>query len=408
MRTPLSALQAFTYDAEARSCETSGTDRQLAEYFAVARMAERLSLLDTRRQKNYLAGVPADMLPHSDARPTLIHDTQDRPTDALARLAERFRVEAEGMERAGCFEMAFATVSAVCRIAANADLATRMLAAIHLGRIARQLGDVESATDCYEMAADVSLRERDAPLAARAYIGLGVVAAYRGNRPAERKMFERALSLCHPGSPTEAMASQGMMNVALAEGRLIDALLHGWRAFDLFPEGDEDRAMIMSNLALASLHGSYNSAALRGFLHALTLTNIARIRLPAVGGAIRAAARIGSDIQVTTLNASGNLEAARANMPYESARFLMHAGEAFETIGEIEIAWERLREAFAIAIQHSFFELQVKVENALDSLDRVVAEGRDRHMKVSSSLTSDSVDNSIIKAGIGRLEALCV
>ena len=407
MRTPLSALQAFTHDAQTRSCEISRGDRELADYFAVTRLAERLSMLDARRQNICLAEVPAEMLPHSDARPTLIHDTQDRPAEAVARLAERFRVEAERMERAGCFEMAFTTVSAVCRIATGADLATRMLAAIHLGRIARQLGDVASATDCYEMAADVSLRERDAPLAARAYIGLGVVAAYRGNRPAERKMFERALSLCHPGSPTEAMASQGMMNVALAERRLIDALLHGWRAFDLFPEGEEDRAMIMSNLALASLHGNYNSAALRGFLHALTLTDIARIRLPAIGGAIRAAARVGSDIQVTTLNASGNLEAAKANMPYETARFLMHAGSAFSTIGEKEVSRARLREAFAISIQHTFHELQSKVEVALESLDRETLEGSSRQ-KTVSSLTSESVENSIIKAGIERLEALCV
>ena len=53
--------------------------------------------------------------------------------------------------------------------------------------------------------------------------------------------------------------------------------------------------MILSNLALTSLHSDFTAAALGGFMHVLTLTETARIRLPAIGGAMRAAARLRED-----------------------------------------------------------------------------------------------------------------
>ena len=407
MRSPLPALQAFAHDAHARPSDTGDHDERLAGWLAVTKTAERLSMLDAKAREAYLADIAIDVLPNSEARPTLVHDARGRPADGPARLAERFRIEAEQMERSGCFEMAFATVSAVCSFSRRADLATRMLATIHLGRIARQLGDLDAATDCYQMAADESLRERDGPLAARAFVGLGNVADSRGNRPTERVMFERALSLAHPGGPTDAMASQGLMNVALAERRLIDALLHGWRAFDLTPEQSEERAMILSNLALASLHGDFTTAALGGFLHVLTLTDTARIRLPAVGGAIRAAARLREDTRVASLNTSGDHEAGRARLPFESARFLLHAGEAWATVGDRDFARRRLLDAHAIAVRHRFFELQMKAEDAMEALDRNAAVVPATNLTASSVLV-DSDGGPVVRAGIERLESLSV
>jgi tetratricopeptide (TPR) repeat protein len=368
-------------------------------------MAERLSGLDAAERDGYLATLASDLLPASDARPTLVHDAKAGPTDSLARLSERLRVEAEQMERSGCFEMAFATLSAVCQMSSQADVTTRLTATTHLGRIARQLGDFETATDCYTMVTDLGLRERDGPLASLGFIGLGLVAMNRGNRPAERSMFERALSLAHPGGWVEASASQGLMNVAIAERRLIDALLHGWRAFDLAPEGGETRAMILSNLALTSLHSDFTAAALGGFMHVLTLTDTARIRLPAIGGAMRAAARLREDKQLHSLKAAGDRESARAALPFEGARFLLHAGEAWLTVGDREFARRRYQDAHALAVQHGFFEIRIKAEDALAAME--VEERRVPPTNLSaSSISFDEEGERLVAAGIGRLEAL--
>ena len=378
---------------------------RLADFLAVTKVAEQLSTLDSFSRAQYLDAVADELLPASDARPTLVHDAQPRSDDPLARLSERLRVEAEQMERSGCFEMAFTTLSAVCRMSAHADLSTRMTATVHLGRVARQLGDLETATDCYNMVTDESLRDRDGPLAALGFVGLGVVAATRGNRPAERTMFERALSLAHPGGGAEASASQGLMNVAIAEDRHIDALLHGWRAFDLAADRPETRAMILSNLALTSLHADFTAAALGGFMHVLTLTDTARIRLPAIGGAMRAAARLREDAQVATLSTDGDREAVRAALPFESARFLLHAGEAWATVGDREFARRRYQDALAMSVHHGFFEIRMKAEDALEAMQHAEETSPQANL-TASSVGYDSEAEALVAAGIGRLEAL--
>jgi len=407
MRSPLPAFQAFAHDARARSADSGDLDERLSAFLAVTKAAERLSTIMRDQQASYVAGLGADVLPPSNARPSLTHDVQRAPVDALACLAERLRVEAEQMERSGCFEMAYATMSAVCQLAARSDLTTRTLATVHLGRVARQLGDLETAVDCYQTAADESLRERDGPLAARAFVGLGNLAYMRGNRPAERSMFERALSLAHPGGAAEAAASQGLMLSALAERRLIDALLHGWRAFDLTAPESEERVMIVGNLATASLHGDFAAAALRGFLHVLTLTNTARIRLPTIGGAIRAAARLREDGRVRSLNHDGDIEAERARMPFETARFLLYAGEAWATIGDSDFARRRFQDAIAIATQYDYFELRLRGEDALEALERnqLVKPTVNR---TAAQMHEYSDEHEVVRAGIGRLEALSV
>lgn len=406
MRSPLPAFQAFAHDARARSAEAADLDERMSGFLAVAKSAERLSTM-ARAQRAEFAAALAEILPPSDARPSLTHDVQPAPVEWLARMAERFRVEAEHMERSGCFELAFTTMSAVCQFTARSDLTTRMLATVHLGRVARQLGDLESATDCYQTAADESLRERDGPLAARGLIGLGVIAHTRGNRPAERKLFERALSLAAPGGGADMAASQGLMLSALEERRLTDALRHGWRAYDLTAPGSEDRAMILSSIATASLHGDFSAAALRGFLHVLTLTDTARIRLTSIGGAIRAAARLRDGVQVQSLEQSGELESQRARIPFETARFHMFAAEAWAMMGDRDFARRRLQDAIAVATVHGFFELKVRSEDALDALEheaQVVPQAN----RTTEYLSDYAGDAEVVRDGIGRLEALGV
>jgi tetratricopeptide (TPR) repeat protein len=407
MRSPLPALQAFAHDARALASMEDERAERLTTWLAVAKAAERLCVLGESERDAYLAEIPATLLPETEQRPTQVHDAKPAPTDALGRLAERLRLEAEQMERSGCFELAFTTVASVCRLVAHGGSVPRLTATVQLGRIARQLGDLDSAADCYQQVTEVALHERDGPLAAFGFIGLGNLARNRGNRPLERSLFERALTLAHPGGRVEAMASQGLMNVAISENRPIDALLHGWRAYDLASDESETRAMILSNLALVSLQADFAEAALRGFLHALSLTDVPRIQLPTISGAIRAAARLREHRRVHQLNAEGEAAAERARMPFESARFLLYAGEAWTTVGDIAFARRRYADAIAIAREYGFHEVVLRAEEALDRLDRAETPPS-RPNLTSASVSHDPAGRAVAAAGIARMEALRV
>lgn len=407
MRSPLPALQAFAQDARSIASDDARADR-LAEWLAVAKAAERLSALAVDERASYLEALSGDLLPADGTRPTQRDDTTGPPQDPTARLAERLRFAAEQMERGGCFELAYATVSAVCSMTHASARASRLLATMQLGRIARQLGDLDAATDCYEKVSTVALHERDGPLAAFGFIGLGNVARNRGNRPAERQLFERALSLAHPGGSMELAASLGLMNVAMSEDRHVDALLHGWRAFDLAGGSADDQAGILTNIALTSLRADFAEAALKGLRHALSLTSTPRLRVSAHGGAIRAAARLRRRDEVERSDRDGERDAERAGIPFETARFCMFAGEAWLMLDEIERARVRLEGSLALASRFGFHEVAMSAENVLDALRRRErARDRARPWQPADSGVAGDVDRALlVEAGIGRLDAL--
>jgi hypothetical protein len=134
--------------------------------------------------------------------------------------------------------------------------------------------------------------------------------------------------------------------------------------------------------------------------------------LPAIGGAMRAAARLREDTQLTSLQTAGDREAERAAQPFESARFLLHAGEAWATVGDVAFACRRYEDARAMAAEHGFFEIEHKAEAGLAALRNApdflnVAGARTVTWENrSASTVADADAEALVAAGIGRLEAL--
>ena len=149
MRKPLSPLQAFAEDARIAADRSSEVGDELVVWLSVAQSAEHLSALSGEARTTAQERAVRLLAPFGDARPTQRHDMHPPPSDPFGKLVEQFRVAAEAMEKAGCFELAYATVSAICRLTARADYVTSSLATLHLGRIARQLNDLGAAEDCY-------------------------------------------------------------------------------------------------------------------------------------------------------------------------------------------------------------------------------------------------------------------
>ncbi len=405
MRNALSALEAFSRDACAISAPERDAHASLGGWLAVTKAAERLSVLPVAHRAAYLQSLTALVLPPSESRPTLVRDGDLPPKDPTARLAERFRIEAEDMERSGCFEMAFATVAAICRLVAHADLVTRTLATAHLGRIARQLGDYSTAQDCYSCVVTEAARERDQPLEAMGLLGLGALARMKGNRPEERRLYDEALTRASPGGITERSARQGLMNVAIAEDRLADALLHGWRVYDLAEEGGEVQAMILSNLALTALKAGFVSPALQGFLHVLSMTGVLRIRMLTFGNALRAAAQLGDRARMNELEFVALDEADRANVPFEVASFFLSATEAWCALPDIAVALRRLARLESLVAEHQFHELAIRAES-LRAQFTTAARSAKATARSPWNAPSETVWDEQVTVGIHRLACL--
>ncbi len=405
MRNPLPAFEAFSLDANAIASPDRGGHASLGGWLAVTKAAERLSALPATERAFYLETLTASVLPPSDSRPTLVRDGDLPPKDPVARLAERFRIEAEDMERAGCFEMAFTTVAAVCRLVAHSDFVTRMLATAHLGRIARQLGDYHAARDCYSCVVTEATRERDPPLSAMGLLGMGALARMKGNRPEERRLYAEALACAYPGGITERSARQGLMNVAIAEDRLADALLHGWRVYDLAEEGGEVQAMVLSNLALTALKAGFIDPALQGFLHVLSMTDVLRIRLLAFGNALRAAAQLGDRARMEDLESVALGEADRANVPYEVASFFLSASEAWYALPDVTLAIRRLERLESIADANQFNELSIRAEALRKRVTTVTVPTAVRAPSARTAHAESEWDDQVT-VGIRRLTCL--
>jgi tetratricopeptide (TPR) repeat protein len=399
MRAPLTPIKAFIHDAEQFGATggTTADDPRLSLWLTVAQAAVRLVALPASQRTDYIHSLTSRALPARAGRPTQVEGDGRAPTDAVSLLAERLRMEAEDMEVAGCFELALVTVSAVCHLVARASARTRLLATAHLGRVNRQLGDLDTAVDCYQTVTDDAGRAGDGSVAAHGFIGLGNVAHARGNRPAQKNFFEQALNLAVLGSPVELSAHQGLMIAANALGEWPDALLHGWRAHDLAPSGSDVQLEILANLAVTAFEAGFYQAALSGYEFVLERTLVTRIRLPGLSVAMRAAARIGSRLKFARLEKLGRVE-LNAAQPLDVARFLLYTGESWQHLQDYPRAEHSLREAGRLAEQYGFHEFSIRAEQLLAA-----------NTKASARAERESVtpfDSERMRHGISRLEAL--
>lgn len=402
MRAPLTPLKAFVHDAAVlgrADSPGSSEDPRLSQWLMVAQAAERLAGLPAKHREEYAARLSGGVLKSRDGRPTQTEGDGRAPTDVLGQLAERIRLDAEDMERAGCFELARTTVSFVCQMLARAPLTNRLLATAHLGRVNRQIGDLPAAVDCYSTVTEEGQAANDGPVAAHGFIGLGNVAHSRGNRPQQKSFFEQALGSAAKGSPAELSAHQGLMNVAMAQNLLADALLHGWRAHDLAPPDSEVQIAVVGNLAYAAFSAGFYIASIAGSEHVLRLSKVPFNRLPAIGTLIRAAAFLRRVEEVQDMQIRAEKEITAGSPPFEVARLYLRCAEAWSEIEVFEPVAGLIAKMDQLADRHGFHELRILGE----SIART-AQGQSKIDRDTSS-QYDPAD-SIVTEGIGRLEAL--
>lgn len=386
-RAPLDALRA---DLDA-SPGNALLERDGGAWLVVARALHRLAELRPDDRGAYagrmlaawtsddalLALLPGDFLPAlAGATGIAGADEATDAADAVARVLAALGQLVEGMERAGAFHLAYATLGLGRRAFPQARARARGLALVQQARVLRQLGDLATGAELYDMADAAGREAGDAEVRGRAAVGHGLLANMRGNYPRAREAFRAALDLAGEVPSVSLLAHHGLMTGAISARDVETALVHGWRAF-AGTVGDADRrADLLANLGEVARMAHAPDVALSCYLAALRLTRLDRIRLAALGGAVLAAVDLDALDQLDQLTREAEATIARSSLPYENAFALVELAEAHAGAGHSAAAWECAARAATLARTGGFHEVAHRVELVRARLGGVTPESR--------------------------------
>lgn len=281
--------------------------------------------------------------------------------DAVSRACRGF---AARMAEVGALSVAYSVLGYARSTVVQASDRERGLLAADQARVARQLGELESADELYRVSSLIGERAGDEELLSRSSLGRGVVARVRGNYPRARVFFQQGLQLAVSARARELQyyAHQGLTAISGVTRDFDQGLEHGWAAFRLSEADITREAESLTNLAQLCLDAGYPAAALRSFLSALARTSTLRIRLGALAGAVLAAGQTRDTERLERLKREILDSIERSALPYENAQALKHLAAACLAT-EDEVSAERYRQAsLAIARAKGFHELEVLCE----------------------------------------------
>lgn len=279
------------------------------------------------------------------------------PSASAAQALTAIRQVVEAMENGGAFHLAFTTLAAAERAFAHAGPGPVGWTRAQRGRVARQLGELEAALDLYASAGELGQEAGDVALVGRAAASRGIVANMRGNYPEARAACLDALAVAGHVPSVAALAHHTLMVGAQVAGDVNAALEHGWRAFEGAAGDATHRADALINLAEIVRKAGHPAAAIQGFRAGLRLTLLARLRLPALGGAARAAAALGDRAQLAEFTRLLAAEGPASGQPYEYALAFVELAEAHAAVGQMGRAQRYAAEAAAIGVARGFHEV---------------------------------------------------
>lgn len=283
------------------------------------------------------------------------------------------RKHAESMEDWAFLRLANTTLAAAGAVLPDALLLERGRILDLRARVARKLGATSAARLYYEEVESLGTAGSLPELAARAFLGRGVLAFNAGNGPSAREHYARIIALEGAAPDTVAWAHHGLMIAAAEKGEFDVSLEHGWEAYAGATTKRQQDAMLI-DLSQGLLDRNQPHAALRGFACALSRQPHPRSALPAFGGTALAAvaARGPQGGRSIVRLAAQRVESLVANLgggpspmlAHECAGALMEIQAALGIVGEQ--AWSaRCRvHAAQIASLHQFHRISYRLENA--------------------------------------------
>ena len=298
-------------------------------------------------------------------RPDAVADALRRfpDTESARALVTELRGSAADAEEAGGLLLAREMLTDLTDIAAHAPPLDRGLILIQLGRIARTLGELDTARDLIVAAGDLGRSSGARELEVREAQALAVLARTRGNHPAARTYFQTAADGAAELGLVDVsgMAHHGLMIETAEAGDFDAALRHGWQALSAARSQGAREAETLSTLAKLCEEAGYPEAALGGYTAALARTMAPRVRLPTLAGIASAASRVGDAGRVAQAERSIAEEASDA-FPFETARAWLAVGRARRALGDDTAAAEATAKAAALARTHGFHEIAHRAE----------------------------------------------
>lgn len=418
MLGPLPALTAYRADL-ARHAKASGLASCDGKWIIVACAVEQFLLFDSNARSSVARNLASVLSSASRSEETSAERTQKSIRDLAEKLRRGASWDdksafdgivrvAEDMESAGALHLAFTTLAHL-RVAFRRVDDRRLYSTLTtLGRISRALGDLDSAVVLYSEARRSADEVDDHSIRALASHGLGGVALAKGNLPDARKHYEEALRYSTVAAlpESEGRAHRGLLIVAAKEQNFDAALRHGWAAFQLEAGDTDSRAELIGNLAGLCRECGYYDASLAGYAVAVQGAKSYRIRIPALGGAVLAAAMAQNATLVVSLGRHILKEVDKGAPPFETAQVLVDLALALEMIGELK-AKEVAARSMIISSAHHFFELEFQARAIVErfSVPRTTRE-RVPPIELTEAATAVVASMTALAGSAGTLRAL--
>jgi hypothetical protein len=233
-----------------------------------------------------------------------------------------------------------------------------------------------------------AIRAKDTELEGRAWLGLAAVAGHRGNYPSVIESGKRALALLDSESPFVADAHIALMVAAMSTNDMSAAFEHGWRGYDASREDIERRATMVSNLAFLALRNGRFVAARRGLIATLSMSQLDRIQLPALGGLALVSAATRNVAELERVARMIDRAADASALPYETARMRFELAQAWQEAGKLEKAEQCMARGRDLAVAHGFHEVSFRSDVLAEAIQA---------SKVESGVVNDRVERAIAR-----------
>ncbi|GAC1651372.1 MAG: hypothetical protein NVS4B3_11950 [Gemmatimonadaceae bacterium] len=398
MLRAISAFEASRRDFEDRTDSDLPTDA--ARWTLLAAFMERAarapSEYSRRRALTRAATLLVDGGALRESRPTasttsgalnLLSTPKSPRRFVRSQLIDAARHEAAAMEDAGALHLTFTFLESLRRIAADEGKRSEALVLVQQARAARHMGQLEVAQHLYDGAAAAGKATRDPELRARVALGRATLASIRGNYPLARRLYRHALgnAIRSERRDVASLANHGLMVTAAVGGDVATALSHGWDAFrDAAGEASREAEMLGNLAAICADNREYRGA-LHGYLAAAQRTSVARVVIPALAGAIRAAAYTGELGVIPALEHRLRALLDGIALPYECTRAFLLLAEAYVVLGRDGDACEARVRCEQDARRHGFFELLHRCGQLPTGAARAKARGHNPAVEDASS-----------------------
>jgi tetratricopeptide (TPR) repeat protein len=214
------------------------------------------------------------------------------------------------------------------------------------------------------------LEEGISELKGRGWVGLGILAQFRGDFPESRRLFKAVIELEGAGTESVGFAHTHLAMAAAASSDYDTAASHAWQAFQC-ASTQRDQAKCLVNLAQLLLEAGHAEAALRGFAAALARKPVTGVEVAILGGAACAAAAALPVARARSLvkNFAERLDQLVGalhdgeSMPWASTSALVELSEALAVVGDEERSQQFAARAEALATAHGFHQFTYRLEN---------------------------------------------